>query len=337
MKLYDEEKVQLTQPLKSLIDIDKGSRLKNIKIRELLTHRSGLQSNMPIARYILDKDSTGNRCTGPFCKEQRGEYSIAVADSFYMNPIYIDSIWQEVFDIKPYRRKRYRYSDVNFNLLMRVIEERGGKSIDEYIKRHFYQPLNLERLSYTPARYFKKRDIVPTAKEDRFRNQLIHGYVHDESAALLGGVAGNAGLFGNTESLAPLMQMLLNRGEYGGRSYLKPKTVDLFTKQQRNSNRAYGFDVKTKNGTNACASEADDATFGHTGFTGTCVWVDPENELIFIFLSNRIYPDVRNRKLFRDKVRSRIHSLVYEALDTYPERPVEEEKEEEIIVRAAVQ
>lgn len=330
MKLYDEQKIKISHPLKQHLDLEKSSKLKNINLRQLLTHQSGLQPNMPIAPFIMYEDTTGTGCSDYFCKEKKLSYITPVADSFYMDFKWQDSIWQAVYDLKPRRRKRYRYSDVNFNLLMKVIEKQGKISLDDYVDRHFYQPMNLKRITYNPLDRFGKRSIVPTTQEERFRKQLIHGYVHDESAALLGGVGGNAGLFGNAESLAILFQMLLNDGEYGGQKYLTKETIDLFTKKQRNSNRGLGFDVNTKSGTNACSSKASPATYGHTGFTGTCIWVDPEEDLIFVFLSNRIHPDIKNRTLFRKQIRKRMHNVVYEALNTYPE-PVEEEDEEEFM------
>jgi len=221
-------------------------------------------------------------------------------------------------------------------LLMKVIENEGKTSLDKYIQSNFYKPMNLNRLTYKPMDRFSKREVVPTTKEERFRNQLIHGYVHDESAALLGGVGGNAGLFGNAESVAPLFQMLLNDGEYGGMNYLSPETIALFTKQQRGTKRGLGFDVNTKSGTRVCSRQASAKTYGHTGFTGTCVWVDPETDLIFVFLSNRIHPDIKNRKLFRKKVRTRMHNLIYDALDSYPELPAQEPVEKPQVLEANV-
>ncbi len=319
MKLYDEKKIKLSHSLKQHIDLGTDSKLKNITLQDLMTHRSGLQSNMPIAPYIMYEDTTGTGCNGFFCNEKVLSYVTPIADSLYMDFKWQDSIWQEVYKLVPRKRKRYLYSDVNFNLLMKVIESKEETPLNDYLNRIIYEPMNLQRLTYKPLERFKKREIVPTTDEEKFRKQLIHGYVHDESAALLGGVGGNAGLFGNAESLAPLFQMLLNKGTYGGKQFFKDETVSLFTKKQRSSNRGLGFDVKTKSETWSCSPKASAKTYGHTGFTGTCVWVDPESELIFIFLSNRIHPSIKNRKLFRNKIRTRIQSLVYDALNTYPE------------------
>ena len=331
MNLYDDKKVVLNQSLKKVLELDGKSKLKNIRIRDLLSHRSGLQANMPIASFIMYEDTTGTGCSGPFCKEQKLNYLTQVADSFYLDLTWQDSIWEDVYNLTPRKRKRYRYSDVNFNLLMKVIEAKQDKALDDYVNKTFYQPLNLDRLLYNPLQRFKKREIVPTTQEERFRRQLIHGYVHDESAALLGGVAGNAGLFGNAESLVPLFQMLLNDGSYAGRRFFNKNTVELFTKKQRGTNRGLGFDVNSAKRGGSCSPKASAATYGHTGFTGTCVWADPESDLVFIFLSNRIHPDINNRKLFRKRTRTRIHNLIYDALNTYPETLIEEETTQQVM------
>ena len=332
MKLYDDGKIKINDALQKHIDMGEDSRLKKVNLYQLLTHKSGLQSNMPIAPFIMYEDTTATGCGAYFCKEKVLSYITPITDSMYMDFKWQDSIWQDVYNLKPRKRKRYLYSDVNFNLLMKVLETKEDTKLDDYMNKEFYNPLNLDRLTYNPLKRFKKRDIIPTAKEERFRKQLIHGYVHDESAALLGGVGGNAGLFGNSESLVPLFQMLLNKGSYGGQQFLKPETVAFFTQRQRGTKRGLGFDLNKSNHP-SCSSEASRQTFGHTGFTGTCVWVDPESDLIFIFLSNRIHPDIRNRKLFRSKIRKRMHNLVYDALNTYPEidNRKSEKKEPEVM------
>jgi CubicO group peptidase (beta-lactamase class C family) len=242
-------------------------------------------------------------------------------------------MWQKVYQMRPFNNKRFRYSDVNFNLLQKVVESKTKSSLDEYVKLNFYYPLNLEHVTYKPLERFETDEIVPTT-QDFWRKQLLQGYVHDESAALLGGVGGNAGLFANAEDLAVLFQMLLNGGSYGGKDFLKPETIRKFTSQQIGSSRGLGFDVQTKSGTRSCSEKASPSTFGHTGFTGTCVWVDPETELVYIFLSNRVHPNVNNRTLFKEGTRKRIQSLVYDALDTYPES--EKSKKEPQIMRADV-
>jgi beta-N-acetylhexosaminidase len=333
MKMYEQEKIQLDGKIGDYLDIDENAPIRDLTLNQLLTHKSGLQANMPIAPFIMYKDTTDTFCNEYFCQEKYLTYIVPVADSFYMDYRWQDTMWQKVYQMKPFKNKRYRYSDVNFNLLQKVVETRYKSSIDEYVKLNFYYPLNLEHVTYRPLEVFDVNEIVPTA-QDFWRKQLLQGYVHDESAALLGGVGGNAGLFANAEDLAVLFQMLLNGGSYGGKEFLKPETIRKFTTQQAGSLRGLGFDVQTKSGTRNCSTKASPSTFGHTGFTGTCVWVDPETELIYIFLSNRIHPNVNNRTLFKEGTRKRIQSLVYDALDTYPES--EKSKNEPQIMRADI-
>ncbi len=318
MKLHEQGKLPLKSTLATYMTIKENKKLEKITLKKLLTHSSGLQANMPISRYVFLKDTLDPDCNEYFCKRPSFKDNIKIADNYFMDKRWQDSLWQTVLEIIPKRRrKRYHYSDVNFNLLQAVIEKQSGQSLDNYLDKNFYEPLGLRYLTYLPREKFNPRQLVPTSMDDRWRNQKVHGYVHDESAALLGGVAGNAGQFSNAQDLGVLFQMLLNKGSYGGRKYLKPETVELFTKSQYRTHRGLGFDTRNGRRPPSCSPKASTKTFGHTGFTGTCVWVDPKEELIFIFLSNRITPSTKNKKLFKTKLRSRIHSIVYEALGSY--------------------
>jgi len=318
MKLHEEGKLPLKSTLNKYMTIKENKKLEKVTLKKLLTHSSGLQANMPISRYVFLKDTLDKNCNEYFCKTPDYNDNIKIADNFYVDKRWQDTLWQTVLEIIPKRRKRsFHYSDVNFNLMQAVIEKQSGKPLDKYLDQNFYESLGLRYLTYLPREKFKTQQLVPTSLDDRWRKQTIHGYVHDESAALLGGVAGNAGQFSNAQDLGILFQMLLNKGSYGGREYLKPETVDLFTKAQYRTHRGLGFDTRKGHKPPSCSTKASAQTYGHTGFTGTCVWVDPKEELIFIFLSNRITPSADNKKLFKTKLRSRIHSLVYEALGSY--------------------
>ena len=318
MKLYEEGKLPLKSTLNKYMTIKENKKLEKVTLKKLLTHSSGLQSNMPISRFVFLKDTLDPNCNEYFCKTPDYNDNIQIADNFYVDKRWRDTLWQTVLEIIPKRRKRsFHYSDVNFNLLQAVIEKQSGKPLDKYLNQNFYESLGLRYLTYHPRKKFKTQQLVPTSLDDRWRKQTVHGYVHDESAALLGGVAGNAGQFSNAQDLGILFQMLLNKGSYGGREYLKPETVDLFTKAQYRTHRGLGFDTRKGRKPPSCSIKASAQTYGHTGFTGTCVWVDPKEELIFIFLSNRITPSPDNKKLFKTKLRSRIHSLVYQALGSY--------------------
>ena len=325
MKMYEQSKLKIDDRLKNLLDVPSNSRIKNLSLRKLLTHQSGLKSHLPVVPYLQFRDVPNAECDTYFCKNQSADFPIQIADQFYFKQAYQEKIWTDLHQQRLYRTGRYKYSDANFILLQKVIETRSNLRLDTFVNRNFYYPLGLRHLGYHPLNRFDKKQIIPTQLDDRWRHQLVHGYVHDETAGLFGGVAGNAGLFSNAEDLAVLFQMLLNNGAYGGKQYLKESTINLFTKPQGYVKRGLGFDKPSKKTYTAIAKSASKQSFGHTGFTGTCVWADPQNDLIFVFLSNRLHPNVKNRKLFKNRVRERIHQVIYDALDTYeikiPETP----------------
>ncbi len=213
-------------------------------------------------------------------------------------------------------------------LLQMAMDSITHQSLGQHLNDNFYKPLGLANLQYNPASRVKGERLIPTEYDAHWRKQLLKGHVHDPAAALMGGVAGNAGLFSNANDLAILFQMLLNGGEYGGRRYLNPETVSHFTGRKA-GHRGLGFDKPPVNGRYIIARDASKESYGHTGFTGTCVWVDPENELIFIFLSNRIYPDADNWKINQMRIRSRMHQAVYEALEKG--NPIDWKKQEELL------
>ena len=318
MKLIEEKKLSLTDRMKNVLDLGIGSRIRNIKIRDLLLHRSNLQPNMPISDFVEVEDSTSiQSCNDKFCYTKTAKHSKTVAKDFYINHTQIDTLWDKVYGLKPYKKSKYRYSDVNFNLLHKVIEKKGNKTLDNYLYTKFYNKIGLRKLGYKPTDKHPIADIVPTEFDKKWRKQIVHGYVHDEAAALQGGVAGSAGLFSNAEDLASLFQMLLNGGKYGGQQFLKDETIDNFTTPPYYSRRGYGFDKPRGKYTESCSPKASKTAYGHSGFTGTCVWVDPQTDLMYIFLSNRIYPTSQNRKLYKEKYRGRIHTVIYNALNSY--------------------
>ncbi|MFK7772764.1 MAG: serine hydrolase [Saprospiraceae bacterium] len=317
MKLFEEKEFKLADRLKTHLDLDEKSTIGRIRMKQLLTHSSGLQANMPIAKYYNNKDSIVDDCNQFFCKKPNDEYSIQIANDMFFNRKWIDSIWFTIDHLKVRRRGRYKYSDVNFNLVQRVLEKKMNQPMNEFLENNFYKSLNLRRTSFRPLEKFKSKYIVPTENDERWRGQLLRGYVHDESASLLGGVAGSAGLFSNANDLGIMFQMMLNGGSYGEQKYLDQKTIKKFTSANYGNHRGLGFAVKGRRGANSISSLAPKKTYGHTGFSGTCVWVDPENDLIFIFLSNRIHPNKSNTKLYRNQTRRRVHDVIYKSLDTY--------------------
>ncbi len=314
MQLYEEKKIQLGQPIRDQMTLPKNATIKNILLKDLLIHKSGLQRNMPIATYLNNRGYSKG-CTPYFCDIPTDRHALQVADNFYFNPTYIDSIYLNVSILpRDYRHRRYLYSDVNFYLIQQLLEEQIDMDLDDYLKAHFYQPLGLRFLSFKPLERFSADVIVPTQVDRFWRKGLVRGYVHDEAAAILGGVGGNAGLFTNAEDLAVLFQMILNGGKYGGQQFLQEATIDHFTASIHGNHRGLGFDKARYNYT--ASKSASSRTYGHSGFSGTCVWVDPNEELIYIFLSNRIHPSPKNDMLKKLRVRQKIHQVIYDALKT---------------------
>lgn len=291
------------------------SALHYIKLKELLTHTSGLQPNIPIAKYIYYAKENGAKCDSLFCTTSSYPYTIKVAEDLYFNELELEKIWTQVFQLRPRRRRRYRYSDVNFMILHKLIEIQAKQQLDDYLGEQFYTPLGLRTATYTPLESKQSSIIIPTILDTTWRHQLLRGDVHDEGAAFLGGVGGNAGLFSNAEDLAVIFQMLLNGGTYGGTTFLAPETIERFTAKQYKVHRGLGFDKpREKRRSSTHAKDASATTFGHTGFTGTCVWADPQHNLIFILLTNRVHPNKYNRQLNRLDIRLKMHQVVYDAL-----------------------
>ncbi len=322
MKLYEEEKISLNTRLHHQMNMPSDSRLRNLTVKKLMAHQSGLQPHMPVVPYLLYRDMDNAGCSRYFCDHFSDTFAIQVAGNFYFDKRYYNKIFKDVHRLRP--RNQYRYSDVNFVLLQKLLEEKAGITLDSFADNNFYAPLGLQHTGFRPLMRWDSSQIAPTQNDRRWRHQLIHGYVHDETAALLGGVAGHAGLFSTAEDMAALFQMLLNGGAYGGEHYLKEETIRYFTSARHGNHRGLGFDKpskqKVKDG--LFPERISMETFGHTGFAGGSAWADPEAGLTFIFLSNRIHPDPNNRKIFQKRVRERIHQVIYDALDTYvPEMP----------------
>jgi CubicO group peptidase (beta-lactamase class C family) len=324
MKLYEEGKFGINDRLRQHLDLDRNARIRNLTIRRLLAHQSGLQPHLPVVPYLLYRDVENADCRRYFCRSSNDTFSIQVAKDFYFDRRYYDKIWHDMEKLSS-RTTRFRYSDVNLALMQQVLEKKGGKGLDSLAYQQFYQPLGLRRTLFNPLGHFGLEEIVPTQNDQRWRRQLLHGYVHDETAGLLGGIAGHAGLFGTADEVAVLLQLLLNEGYYGGEQYLKPETIRFFTSASHGNHRGLGFDKPNKEAIakRNFPEQISLQTFGHTGFTGTCAWADPNKGLVYVFLSNRVYPNADNRKLFNLRVRERIHQVIYDALDTYePELPV---------------
>jgi beta-N-acetylhexosaminidase len=318
MKLYDEGKIKLTDTLGKFISWVRGSNKSNATIQNILLHQARLKSWIPFYKETID--TAGKPLLNIYAKNKTKEYTIPVADSLYMLNAWRDTMYSRIRESKLEDANKYIYSDNDFIFLGLIVEQLSGLTLDDYVTKNFYTPLGLQTTGFLPLQKFEHNKIIPTETEQFFRLQTLKGFVHDPGAAMFGGIAGHAGLYSCVEDLAVIMQMLLNGGTYNDKQYIKKETIDLFSQYQSNiSRRGYGFDKPEKDNLTRKepypAISVSPQTFGHTGFTGTCVWADPKENLIYIFLSNRVHPfGGDNQKLLKMNVRTRIHDAIYAAM-----------------------
>jgi len=314
MKLYDEGKVDINQTMSAYMPELRGTNKQDLVIKDVLAHRSRLFPWIPFYEETLTK--RGKLKTSVYHGKKSDKYSVQVANNIYMNKSYVDTIWKRIHDSELRDRMEYKYSDLGMILFSKMVNDVTGKPLNVYAEEQFYAPLGLASVGYLPLKKHDKNRLVPSENDGYFRGQVLRGHVHDMGAAMLGGVSGHAGLFGNAEDLAVIFQMLLNGGEYGGTRYFQYSTVDLFTNRHPSATRrGIGFDMKQtdQRETANIAAAAPASTFGHLGFTGISAWADKDNQLIYIFLSNRTYPKMTNYKLGREDIRPRIQQKIYEA------------------------
>ena len=324
-----------------------NNNIFKVKIKDILLHKSGISPTLPILPYILfkknyydslelikerfyvslKKDTLNFDTTIVFdvkggLDELFDEYftrryikdssETKIADHFFFQNRYFDTLWRDTKRLRVYSRKIYQYTDINMILLQQAIDSINRRSIDKYLRFNVYQPMGLNTMCYKPTNYFSKYRIVPTENDKYWREQTLIGNVHDPSAAMLGRVSGNAGLFSNAYDLAVLGQMWLNGGSYGGTRYISQKTIRKFTGFQEDSHRGLGFDKPGRKSIIGKGAPAE--SYGHTGFTGTCIWVDPVNDIVYVFLSNRVHPNQKNWRINRLRIRQKIHTVVYDAM-----------------------
>lgn len=315
MRLQSEKKFDYKKTLCEYLPELKSCNKEDMMIEDVLSHQAGLQAWIPYWMKTVDKQ--GNYKPGVYSEKRTEEYPIQVAENLFVKKGFRDSIYSRILNSKVENKGKYLYSDLGYYYLHRVIENIAQQPLNDYVKNTFYKPLNLG-LTYLPLSVYEKKNIAPTENDTKFRKQLIQGYVHDPGAALLGGVAGHAGLFGNATDLAILMQMYLNKGTYGGINYLDSNIVKDYTDCHfcPANRRGLCFDKpepdtkKESPVTELCSEES----YGHSGFTGTFAWIDPKNNLIVVFLSNRVYPDAEQNKLAKLSIRGKIHRAFYEGL-----------------------
>lgn len=342
MKAYDDKLIKLDAPLPLYLPLLHGSNKSDIRIEELLYHQSGMPPVINFYTNAIDKNSyTGSlyssakdaahplrydtktyvQTTFKYLPDmisatKKAGFTTEVAGNMYVHDSFKDSIMQEIRKVKLRTRGKYLYSCVNFIILQKVVEAQTGKPMDQYLQSNFFDGLGLSYTAYNPLKKIDSLLIVPTENDQFLRHQLLRGYVHDEAAAFQGGVSGNAGLFSNASDLAKILQLYLNNGSYGGRSYILETTCKLFTQTKNPTcRRGLGFDKPDVTDTkkSPCGELAPASVYGHTGYTGTCFWVDPDNELVYIFLSNRVNPTRVNGKLFSLNIRTRIQDVIYES------------------------
>jgi beta-glucosidase-like glycosyl hydrolase/CubicO group peptidase (beta-lactamase class C family) len=318
MKLYEEGKIDLEKTLGDYLPWVKGSDKAPIKLKDVLLHQAGLNPFIPFYRAVIDT-VTGIPNPAYFSKVKDATHQFRAAEDLYVRNDYEDSLYQRIVTSTLTPAGHYIYSDNDFIFLGKIVEAVSGLPLNEYASLNFYEPLEMTTTGFKPRERLPLGNIVPTEEEKHFRQQLIRGDVHDEGAAMFGGIAGHAGLFSNAYDLAKLYQMLLNGGELNGVRLLKKETIDLFTAYNSDiSRRGLGFDKPEKDNASRKdpypSASVSSETFGHTGFTGTCVWVDPKQKLVYIFLSNRVTPTRNNNKLSQMNIRPTIQEAVYQSI-----------------------
>jgi len=345
MKMYEDSLFSLDAKLSDYLpDLDTTNK-GNLNIRDILTHQAQLNGWIPFYYSTLEtlypnQDLLNNKFTEDFPYKignhaymaknfkfkdsiysfyPKEGYTTQIANDFYILDSYADTIYKKIRESNLIEEKAYRYSDLGYYYFYRIIENYRKAKFEDFVDSTYFKELGAYRTTFLPLNEFNKLEIIPTENDQVYRKQLLHGYVHDPGAAMLGGVCGHAGMFSNANDLAKLMQMYLNGGEYGGIHYFDSTTVNLFTKApflDNDNRRAIGFDKPQMNydkegPTCKCISGE---SFGHTGFTGTIAWADPDKEIVYIFLSNRIHPDQDNTKLIKMNVRTDIQQAIYDAI-----------------------
>ena len=319
MFLTERGLVNLDERLSHYLPELVGTNKAGLIIRDILLHQAGLQAFIPYWVATMADEATKERY---YCNFKDDWFRNEVTPNLFSSADMEDVIRERTVsspvstERNKFGRPAYKYSDLTFYFMKQLVERLTNQPINDFLAQNFYEPLGLTTLTYNPLRKFSINRIAPTEDDKYFRKELIRGTVHDPGAAMIGGVGGHAGLFSTANDLAVLMQMNLSNGEYGGRCYFNENSVTQFTaKQTLDNRRGLGWDKPAPKGEDGPTSDAaSPRTFGHTGFTGTCVWVDPEYNLIYVFLSNRIHPSAENNKLTSMSVRTQIHDIIYKSI-----------------------
>lgn len=315
MKLYEQGQLKFEDKLGDLLPEFKKTDKANITVKELLTHQSGLVAWIPFYKNTLDED--GRPARHLYQSHYSKDFNVQVSENLYLKSTYKNEILNQIKESK-LGAKKYVYSDLNFILLQQIVEKKFNKPLDVALYQYFIEPMGLQSLRYNPQQYFDVSKIAPTEIDNYFRYTKIQGYVHDMGAAMLGGVAGHAGLFGNAYDVAQFMQMFLDKGTFKGKKILNAKTIDAFNVCfycSSGNRRGAGFDKpQIGNAAGPTCGCASSDSFGHTGFTGTMVWADPTHDLVYVFLSNRTYPNADVNRLSRANIREDIQQIIYNSI-----------------------
>lgn len=319
MRLVEKGRLNLDSSIGFYIARARNTPMSKIKVKEVMMHQAGFVPFIPFPKMVTSSD---------YRRDSSGSFPTKVADHFFIRKNFFeDFMWPTMLYSPIKTRGKYVYSDISMYVMQDIVELLTDTSLDKFAHQQFFAPLGMHSTDYLPRYKFPVDRIVPTENDKSFRKTLLLGYVHDEGASLKGGVAGHAGLFSTAANMAAYYQMLLNKGVYGGRRYFSSQTVHTFTKKESGvSRRGYGFDRADPNKKKEYPSKlASPNTYGHTGYTGTCVWVDPDRELVYIFLSNRVNP-TRSTMLYKLNIRSRIQDVFNKAVDISRSSTVQKKK-----------
>jgi CubicO group peptidase (beta-lactamase class C family)/beta-glucosidase-like glycosyl hydrolase len=321
MFLHERGLIDINKKISEYLPEFKKTNKKNIIIKDILTHQAGLWPYFPWHVDIMKDTSLVRRY---FNKKQSEEFPFPVSENFFSHKSMRDSMWSWIVKSKMIERKdrtpyEYRYSDLGLYIMQRLVQTLTNQPLEDFVSQNFYEPMGAATTGFHPLEHFSPNQIAPTEYDKDFRKSLLVGYVHDPGSAMFGGVAGHAGLFSNANDMMKMGQMWLQKGQYGGTQYFKPETIDLFTtRQYQTSRRGLGWDKPTGDWNGSTGIYCSPSTFGHTGFTGTCIWVDPEFDLVFVFLSNRVNPEISG-KLLSANIRTRIQDVIYQSIFRYAE------------------
>ncbi len=319
MKLHGEGKFDLEAGIDDYLPYFRNSNKADVPFRDILAHQARFEPWIPYWQNTLRDNGSFRWFT--FQEDSSRRFPVKITENLWLHRNYQKKIFKAIKKSPLEEEAKYKYSGLLFYLMPSIVEQISGEDYRTYINENFYEPLGATTLTYNPMEKFPKERIVPTEHDFLFRNRAIHGKVHDEGAVMMGGVSANAGLFANANDLAKLMQMYLDKGEYGGQRYISEATLEEFTRYQfpeNDNRRGLGFDkpyFERSPDSNAAPSTSD-ASFGHSGFTGTFTWADPEHDLVYVFLSNRVHPTRENTRLYQLNTRTNIQQVLYDALET---------------------